>query len=100
MERSMDSYRSPMAISERREGKPVGHCTIYRALKAGKLPGYSEKSHLRRRGKRKYCRGDSRTIKPDWTIHERHAEADLRAHIGDWEGDTVLGHGNQFWKNF
>jgi len=71
VERFMDRYSSPMAIAERREGKPVGHCTICRALKAGKLPGYSEKSHLRRRGKRKYCRGDSRTIKPDRTIHER-----------------------------
>jgi len=91
VEDSMDKYWSPMAISERWKGKPVGHCTIYRALKAGALPGYSEKTHLRRRGKRKYCRGDSCTIKPDCTIHERPTEANLRARIGDWEGDTVLG---------
>jgi len=91
VERSLNDYWSPQIIVARWRGKPVGHSTIYRALKAGTLPGYSEKSHLRRRGKRKYCRGDSRTIRPERTIHERPAEADLRTRVGDWEGDTVLG---------
>ena len=91
VERGLDDYRSPQIIAARRRGKPVGHSTIYRALKAGGLPGYSEKSHLRRRGKRKYCRGDSRTIRPERTMHERPAEADQRVRVGDREGDTVLG---------
>jgi IS30 family transposase len=91
VERSLDDFWSPQIIAERWKGLPVGHSTIYRALKAEMLPGYTEKSHLRRRGKRKYCRGDSRTIKPDRTIHQRPAAADLRGRIGDWEGDTVLG---------
>ena len=39
----------------------------------------------------KYCRGDNRTIHPEHTIAEKPEIIDTRAHIGDWEGDTVLG---------
>jgi len=70
---------------------PVGHSTIYRALKEGRLAGYSEKRHLRRGGKRKYCRGANATIKPEHRIHERHEIAGQRGRLGDWEVDTVLG---------
>lgn len=70
---------------------PVGHSTIYRALKDGRLEGYSEKKHLRRGGKRKYCRGANATIKPEKRIHERQEIANQRGRLGDWEVDTVLG---------
>lgn len=70
---------------------PVGHSTIYRALKRKKLDGYSEKKHLRRGGKRKYCRGDSTTIKAENRIWDRSEIVEKRQRPGDWEVDTVLG---------
>ena len=85
------NYWSPEIIAARWPGRPFSFTTIYRALKEKRLPGYSERNHLRRRGVRKYCRGDNRTIRPDHTIHERPVEIDARVRIGDWEGDTVLG---------
>jgi IS30 family transposase len=87
----LDKYWSPEIIAARWQGKPLSHATIYRALKAELLPGYTERTHLRRRGKRKYCRGDSRTIRPEHTIHQRPQVVNQRGRIGDWEGDTVLG---------
>jgi len=87
----LGKYWSPEIIAARWQGKSLSHATIYRALKAKLLCGYTEYSHLRRRGKRKYCRGDNRTIRPDNTIHERPQVTQERGRIGDWEGDTVLG---------
>jgi IS30 family transposase len=87
----LDQYWSPEIIAARWPGKPLSHSTIYRALKKKRLPGYSERSHLRRRGIRKYCRGDNRTIRPEHTIHDRPGVIETRERIGDWEGDTVLG---------
>uniref|UniRef100_S0DGK3 Putative transposase n=1 Tax=termite gut metagenome TaxID=433724 RepID=S0DGK3_9ZZZZ len=60
-------------------------------MKQKRLPGYSERKHLRRRGILKYRRGDNRPIHPERTIHERPELIDTRVRIGDWEGDTVLG---------
>jgi IS30 family transposase len=87
----LDQYWSPEIIAARWQGEPFSPTTVYRALKRKRLPGYSERKHLRRRGILKYCRGDNRTIHPDHTIHERPLVIDSRARIGDWEGDTVLG---------
>jgi IS30 family transposase len=87
----LDKYWSPEIIAAKWSGRPFSPTTIYRALKQKRLPGYSEREHLRRRGILKYCRGDNRTIRPDHTIHDRPEVIDTRARIGDWEGDTVLG---------
>jgi len=59
VENRLNDFWSSQIVAARWWGKPVGHSTIYRALKARALPGYAEKSHLLRQGKRKYCRGDS-----------------------------------------
>jgi IS30 family transposase len=70
----------------------VGFATIYRAVKRGLLPTISAKTHLRRRGKRKYAkRSRFASIKPDHTIYERCDQANNRSRVGDWEGDTVHG---------
>ena len=87
----LDKYWSPEIIAARWQGKSVSPTTIYNALKQKLLPGYTERSHLRRRGIRKYCRGDNRSIRPDRTIHDRPTVVDARVRLGDWEGDTVLG---------
>ena len=66
--------------------------TIYRAIKAGLLPGFSAKTHLRRKGiPYKPNRSKFNTIHPEHTIHELPQEARLRQRIGAWEGDTILG---------
>lgn len=69
----------------------ISFISIYRSIKNNKLPSIKAQTHLRRRGKRKYERGASATIKPEKTIHERFLEANERQRIGDWEGDTVAG---------
>ncbi len=71
----------------------ISFSTIYKAIKSGVFEGISVKSHLRRKGKRRYGkkRGKYNTIKPEHTIHERPEEANQRLRIGDWEGDTVSG---------
>lgn len=89
--KGLDQYWSPQIIAARWQGQPFSPTTIYRALKQKRLPDYSERKHLRRRGILKYCRGDNRTIHPEHTIHERLEIIKERARIGDWEGDTVLG---------
>lgn len=66
--------------------------TIYRAIKAELLPGFSAKTNLRRKGiPYKPNRSKYNTIHPEHTIRELPQEARLRQRIGDWEGDTVLG---------
>jgi IS30 family transposase len=66
------------------------HATIYRALKAKHIKGFSRKTHLRRRGKRKN-KHNSQTIQPVHTIHDRPQIAALQQRLGDLEGDTVYG---------
>jgi IS30 family transposase len=89
-------FWSPESIAERYKkrnpGEKLSHSTIYRAVKLQLLPNILPKTHLRRRGKRKYGnRSKFNTIKPDYTIHERPVETENRDRIGDWEGDTIVG---------
>ena len=90
----LDKYWSPEIISERwkmeHPGEPIGHTTIYRALKRKQLEGYSRKTHLRRRGKQKHNH-NTQVIYPAHTIHERPLEVESRQRLGDMEGDTVSG---------
>ena len=90
----LDQFWSPEIISARWEkahpGIPLSHVTIYRALKRGQLPGYTPKTYLRRRGRRKNSH-QSNTIHPVHTIHDRPLEVNLRQRLGDLEGDTVYG---------
>jgi IS30 family transposase len=69
-------------------GSKLSHCTIYRALRAGRLEGFSRKTHLRRRGRTKYTRS-SVTIHPGNSIKDRPEIINSRGRVGDWEGDTV-----------
>lgn len=69
----------------------VSASTVYRALKTNEIPGLTEANALRRRGKRKYCRGGGKTIQAGRSIHLRSDAVNQRTRIGDWEGDTVLG---------
>jgi len=89
----LEQYWSPEIISERwkmeHPGSTLAPATIYRMLKLKQLPGYSKKTHLRRRGKNKNARGY--TIHPVHTIHDRPVEVELRQRLGDLEGDTVYG---------
>ncbi len=69
----------------------VSHTTIYSSLHKGLFQGLSAKTHLRRRGRRKYTRGATTTIKPERFLADRCEAANLRRRLGDWEGDTVMG---------
>jgi len=91
VQEGLAQYWSPETIAAKWQGDPLSPSTIYRVLKQKRLPGYSEREHLRRRGMLKYSRGDNRTIHPEHTIAERPGIINTRARIGDWEGDTVLG---------
>jgi IS30 family transposase len=94
----LEKYWSPEIISARwameHPGVPLSHGTIYRALKRKQLKGYSRKTHLRRRGKRKNAYWKN-AINPSrlamHTIHDRPEIAALRQRLGDMEGDTVSG---------
>ena len=73
--RGLSLFWSPEQIANRlREdfpGQIVGTSTIYRYLRRGDLPGFSRKTHLRRRGKRKVNRSANyNTIQPDRTVLE------------------------------
>lgn len=99
IEEKLKIYWSPETISVMwNEGNPnnrISHSTIYRSIKRHLFDEISAKKHLRRRGKKKYERGASATIKPEKTIHERPKIANDRSRIGDWEGDTVMGGRNK-----
>lgn len=70
----------------------LSFATIYRAIKNKYFDGITSKTHLRRRGKKRYAkRSKFNTIQPDHTIHERSQEIENRERCGDWEGDTVCG---------
>lgn len=73
-------------------GEKLSASTIYRAVKSGALPGIAARTHLRRKGKKKYAgRKKFSTIKPEHTIHDRPEIVEKRERVGDWEGDTVAG---------
>jgi len=89
----LDKYWSPEAISAKWKqagGEGLSHSTIYLAIKKKRLPGYTRKTHLRRRGKRKNVH-NTKVIHPIHTIHDRPKEANLRSRLGDFEGDTIYG---------
>ena len=87
----LDMFWSPEIISARWDGAPVGHTTIYRALRENLLPGYSEASHLKRRRPFEEYRKETMALGGRPTLRERPAVVSERSRIGDWEGDTVLG---------
>ena len=91
---ALEQYWSPQIISQRwrmeHPNEPLGHTTIYRALKRGQIKGYSRKTHLRRRGKQKHNH-NTQAIYPVHTIHDRPLEAQARERLGDMEADTVHG---------
>ena len=95
---SLEKFWSPEIISKRwsmeHPGVPLCWSTIYRALKAGRLKGFSVKTHLRRHGKRKNSH-KSQSIHPEHTIRDRPEIATLRQRLGDMEGDTVCGAKNR-----
>lgn len=90
----LKKYWSPEIICARWKleypGIPLCFSTIYRSLKRKWLPGFTPKTHLRRRGKRKNAH-NSQTIHPTHTIHDRPKIVDERGRLGDIEGDTVYG---------
>ena len=69
----------------------LSHSTIYSALKRKCLSGYSERTNLLRRGRRKYCKSTINPVKPERNIVDWPDEIRLRSRIGDWEGDTIRG---------
>ncbi len=69
----------------------LSHSTIYSALKRKSLSGYSERTHLLRRGRRKFKKGNVNPVKPERTISDWPDEIKLRSRTGDWEGDTIRG---------
>lgn len=90
----IQKYWSPEIIAARSkmQNMPIAHTTIYKAIKDKRLPGITEQTHLRRRGKLKYKNGAiCKTIHPDRTIHDRPQIAEEKLRLGDWEGDTVCG---------
>jgi IS30 family transposase len=89
----LDKFWSPEAISARWKqagGKGLSHSTIYLAIKKKRIPGYTGKTHLRRRGKRKNVH-NTKVIYPVHTIHDRPKDVELRDRLGDLEGDTIYG---------
>lgn len=88
------SYWSPEIISLKwNKSHPedsISYKTIYTAIKNGCFDKISAKSHLRRRGKKRYGnRSKFCSIQPEKTIHDLPEEAKYRERLNDWEGDTV-----------
>lgn len=97
VEEKLRSYWSPETICGRWEmehpgEKPLSAATIYRYVKQGLFSGIRAKTHLRRRGKKRYQRSSNyNSIQPDRIIPQWPDEIKARSRIGDWEGDTVYG---------
>lgn len=92
----LNDFWSPALISARwNKAHPkdrVSFVTIYRAIRGKLFDGIIPKTHLRRRGKKRYGRRNKfNTIQPEHTIHERSQEIEKREVCGHWEGDTVRG---------
>lgn len=93
----LKKFWSPEAICGRwqimfPDEDPISPSTIYRYIKAKKLPDISARKNLRRRGKRLYSRKTNcNTIHPDRIIPDWEDSIKNRERIGDWEGDTVYG---------
>lgn len=93
--KGLKKYWSPELITtlwkRKHPSAKLSHSTIYAALKANRLQGFTERTHLLRRGIRKYCRNAINTVKPEHSIHEWTDIIKGRDRIGDWEGDTIRG---------
>ena len=93
----LKQYWTPEQICGRWEllcpnSKKLCVSTIYRAIKAKRLPEITAKEHLRRRGKRQCSKNSNfNTIHPDRIIPQWIDAIKERSRIGDWEGDTVYG---------
>jgi transposase, IS30 family len=89
---------SPEQISAylQQHGQPLSHETIYRLIRRDRAAGGELWRCLRRRAKPYNKRADKtagRGIIPDRIdISCRPKIVEQRSRIGDWEGDTVLGH--------
>lgn len=96
VEEKLRLFWSPEEIAERwkleNPGKKLCFSTIYRYVKRGYFSGIQQKTHLRRRGKRRFHKDSAyNTIHPDRIIPQWPQEIVERSRIGDWEGDTVYG---------
>ena len=92
----LQKFWPPEVKAERCKWKGYNICcsTIYRAVKNNIFEAINRKTHLRRKGKRKYQnRSNYNTIHPEHTIHERPEIVENKERIGDWEGDTICGKG-------
>lgn len=92
----LKKYWSPQIIAEKWNQKnpddKISFTAIYIAIRKGLFKGITPKTHLRRRGKRKYGRRSKFcTIHPEHTIHERPPQAENREECGHLEGDTIRG---------
>lgn len=93
----LKQYWSPEIIAQRwkmeNPGEKLSFATIYRALKLklALFSGYSCKTHLRRRGKRKNISYTTPRVKPLHTLRDRPKEIEDRTRLGDLEGDTIYG---------
>lgn len=91
----LTKYWPPEAIvakwKQAHKGAKLSAMTLYQGLRMGLIKGCTVKENLQRRGKRRYARGVTATIKPDRLITERCEEANLRLEVGHFEGDTVYG---------
>lgn len=100
VEEKLKQFWSPEIITAKwKEDHPeakLSHATIYRALKTKQLEGFSERTHLRQRGKRKYISNKGKNpVKPEHLIDEWTDVIRNRSRLGDWEGDTVRGKAGQ-----
>ena len=96
IKKCLDDYWSPEIIVARwkREhpGSKLSHSTIYRAMEKDLISGYNPKTHLRRRGKRKYNKNaNTNSIQPEHLIREWDENIKNRVELGHWEGDTIFG---------
>lgn len=94
----LKKYWSPEMTAHhcKKNGYPISHATIYKAIRSGVFSEIQAQTHLRRKNKKKYKRTKNcSSIQPEHTIHERPAEANEKSRLGDWEGDTVCGAKNK-----
>lgn len=90
----LNQYWSPEQIATRakEDGYEICFSTIYLAIKRGVFKGVTAKSHLRRRGKRRYNKNSNcNSIQPIHTIHDRPEIVKENIRYGDFEGDTIYG---------
>ena len=91
----LDKFWSPEIIcikwKEKHENAKLSSTTIYKAIKAKIINGYTAKTHLRRHGNKGWGRSKFVTIKPDYLIRDRPEIINNRERYGDWEGDTICG---------